>query len=293
MTDLNQVRAMAGNGKSAPDKRPKPVRRGTGTVELIVILSLTAVALAYGWLRRDEGDLTAETGIGYYLGILGSLMMLVLLLYPLRKRIAALRIFGNVRSWFRIHMIFGILGPALIILHSNFALGSLNSTIAFLSMLIVAGSGLIGRFFYTRIHRGLYGRRASVREYLSDAEGFKSEFALDPSIIPTVMQDLRAYEERRLAPSASFWNSLLRALTSPFARLILRRRVKRQVRQHHNPAASQAFDRKLKRYLFVVTRAEAFALYERLFALWHVLHLPLFIILVFAALGHVIAVHLY
>jgi len=293
MTDLNHPRAVAGSGKSMPGKQSKPVRRSTGTSELIVILSLTAVALAYGWLRRDEGDLTAETGIGYYLGIIGSLMMLVLLLYPLRKRIAALRVFGNVRSWFRIHMIFGILGPALIILHSNFALGSLNSTIAFLSMLIVAGSGLIGRFFYTRIHRGLYGHRASVREYLSDAEGFKSEFALEPSIVANIMQNLRSYEERRLAPSATFWNSLLRALTSPIARKMLRRRVLRQVRQHHSPAASQAFDSKLKRYLFAVTRAEAFALYERLFALWHVLHLPLFIILVFAALGHVIAVHLY
>jgi hypothetical protein len=293
MTDLDRPQAMAGNSKPKPGKQSKPVRRGTGTIELIIILSLTAVALSYGWLQRDEGDLTAETGVGYYLGITGSLMMLVLLLYPLRKRIAALRILGNVRGWFRIHMIFGIVGPTLIILHSNFEFGSLNSTIAFLSMLIVAGSGLIGRFFYTRIHRGLYGRRASVREYLSDAESFKSELSPDQSIVAGIMQDLRSYEERRLAPSTTFWNSFCRALTSPFARFRLRRRVMHQIRQHQSGTASQSFDRKLKRYLFAVARAEAFALYERLFALWHVLHLPLFIILVFAALAHVVAVHLY
>jgi hypothetical protein len=33
--------------------------------------------------------------------------------------------------------------------------------------------------------------------------------------------------------------------------------------------------------------------YERLFALWHVLHLPLFFMLLVAGIAHVIAVHLY
>ena len=49
----------------------------------------------------------------------------------------------------------------------------------------------------------------------------------------------------------------------------------------------------LGQYFAAVNRAAAFAFYERLFALWHVLHLPFFILLVLAAIVHVIAVHLY
>ncbi len=46
-------------------------------------------------------------------------------------------------------------------------------------------------------------------------------------------------------------------------------------------------------HLAAVRKAAAFAFYERLFALWHVLHLPLFILLILAAIIHVVAVHFY
>jgi len=46
-------------------------------------------------------------------------------------------------------------------------------------------------------------------------------------------------------------------------------------------------------HLAAVRKAAAFAFYERLFALWHVLHLPLFILLVLTAIIHVVAVHFY
>jgi hypothetical protein len=35
------------------------------------------------------------------------------------------------------------------------------------------------------------------------------------------------------------------------------------------------------------------AFYERLFSLWHVFHMPLFLLLVVSALVHVLAVHMY
>jgi hypothetical protein len=40
-------------------------------------------------------------------------------------------------------------------------------------------------------------------------------------------------------------------------------------------------------------RAAAFRFYERMFALWHVLHVPLLFLLIAATTVHVIAVHLY
>ena len=40
-------------------------------------------------------------------------------------------------------------------------------------------------------------------------------------------------------------------------------------------------------------RVAQFSLYERLFALWHILHLPIFFLMVLSAIVHVVAVHMY
>ena len=42
-----------------------------------------------------------------------------------------------------------------------------------------------------------------------------------------------------------------------------------------------------------MTRVAQFSLYERLFSLWHVFHLPFFFMLVLSACVHVLAVHMY
>ncbi|MFO6463476.1 hypothetical protein ACK8OR_03705 [Jannaschia sp. KMU-145] len=302
MTIATPEQSFATSTAAKPGPKPAPdTSRGrkSGAPELIVMLSLSAAAIGYAWTRRLEGDLTAETGWGYALGIVGALAMLTLLLYPLRKRIVKLRVIGNVRSWFRIHMILGIVGPTLIILHANFALGSLNSSVALFAMLVVAISGLIGRLFYARIHRGLYGRRASVREYLDDMETLKHEFDTDMPDPAWLLQTLRDYESCRLAPTQALWTSLGRALSGPASRFRLRREVMRRyartVEQAGGPRRdrSQLVRRHLDSYLHAVARAQSFALYERLFALWHLFHLPLFVILVIAAIVHVVGVHLY
>jgi hypothetical protein len=46
-------------------------------------------------------------------------------------------------------------------------------------------------------------------------------------------------------------------------------------------------------YLDAVQRAAQLAAYERIFSLWHVLHVPLVWLLVLSAIAHVVAVHAY
>jgi hypothetical protein len=46
-------------------------------------------------------------------------------------------------------------------------------------------------------------------------------------------------------------------------------------------------------YLDSVRRAAEFAFYDRMLRLWHVLHLPLFFVLVATAIIHIVAVHMY
>lgn len=46
-------------------------------------------------------------------------------------------------------------------------------------------------------------------------------------------------------------------------------------------------------HLASVQRLAQLAVFERLFSLWHVLHVPLFWLLVASAIAHVVAVHMY
>ena len=105
-----------------------------------------------------------------------------------------LRRVGELRVWFKLHMFLGIAGPVLVSYHSTMKVGSLNAAVAFYSMLVVAGSGIIGRFIYTKIHHGLYGRQATLRErqeHLGLAgESVKSKF----HFAPRVEQRLRTLE---------------------------------------------------------------------------------------------------
>lgn len=263
-------------------------------------------ALFYGWANRNEGHLSAETGPGYWLGITGATMMMLLLLYPLRKRLRSWRGLGRLAGWFRLHMFLGIAGPVLIIFHANFKLGSMNSAMAMLSMLAVAASGLVGRYLYAKIHMGLYGQKAELEAILADAHELKLLYGADMSFAPVVHEVLQRFERHVLVLKPNVFASIgavashsLRARHCRRELLAQTRRINRKIgranglswwaRRKQMKAAKYHIDL----YFTALRKAARLALYERLFGLWHVLHLPLFVVLVIAAIVHVVAVHLY
>ena len=64
-------------------------------------------------------------GLAY--GIVGAVMMVVMLLYSVRKRFVALRRLGPVSDWLDFHILFGICGPLFILLHSSFSFLTVTS----------------------------------------------------------------------------------------------------------------------------------------------------------------------
>ncbi len=170
-------------------------RRSTASNLAALAYSAAVLATLYAaWSVSDEQYIVAGKGVGYWIGIAGSVIMLALLLYPLRKKFAKVAGVGSVAQWFRLHMVMGIFGPLLIILHSNFELKAMNSIIATAAMLIVVASGLVGRFLYSRVHRGLYGAKAEARALLSDAAAFKQAFGDDIGSVPETMAEFKSYE---------------------------------------------------------------------------------------------------
>jgi hypothetical protein len=299
------VPKQAANDSSAGrETRLRPLTR-KGLHTLLFYLLVLAV-LAVGWQRRGHVYLTPEQGAGYLLGIIGAALMLLLMLYPLRKHARWMRGLGAVRHWFRAHMMMGVIGPVCILYHCNFQLGSMNGNIALFSMLLVATSGLVGRYFYTRIHYGLYGRKADLELLGSDSATAKSHMDFVFELVPDLRERLGKLDVVVTASGSGVLAGLLHVplvwIRSRWCGVVawfsLRRALRTAARRNdwtadqrrHYYRSSRFW---LRTYLETVRRVAGFTFYERLFSLWHVLHLPLFLMLVITGSIHVYAVHLY
>ena len=283
---------------------------------------VAAAALILGWILPTHRYITPQRGVGYWLGIVGGSMMLILLLYSGVKRVHWFKFLGPVLGWFRFHMVLGILGPLCILYHCNFGLGAANSNVAFFCMVTVAGSGLIGRYLYAHIHQGLYGRKLSLEELQAGADGLRTLNA-SISFLPELVGRLETLEKRLLAvgphaPLLGFLKPAVVAMMVLTARGRLHRYIRNGLRQairlECKPA--QAGQQGAKRWkpsvvaaererlcraayayvdkrLLATRRVAEFQGFERLFSLWHAVHLPLMFIMIVAGIVHVIAVHVY
>ena len=270
-----------------------------------VLFVIVCALLYFGWHFPTERYISPKRGVGYALGIVGGSLMLLLLVYSLRKRWSWLRFLGSTPSWFRFHMVLGVLGPLCILYHSNFSTGATNSNVALFCMLTVAGSGLIGRYIYAHIHHGLYGRKLVLGELRESAESLHAHASI--GFLPELAARLDAAEQRVLRAGARLsLFGLLKPLTIAFMTARLRWRLHAYVRRalrasaRTNPVIASQRKRLratarsyIQRRLAATRRVAAFQSYERLFSLWHTLHVPLIFMMFIAAVVHIIAVHVY
>ena len=230
--------------------------------------------------------------------------MLLLLLYPARKRLAFMRRLGPVKWWFRSHMILGIVGPVTILFHCNFKLGALNSNVSLLCMILVAGSGLVGRYFYSKLHHGLYGRRATVQELRQDIGLLKEQSAYTLPATSFLSIQLQALEAEALLKHDKIVKNAMRIIAYNLRSFWINANLGILLKRALAAGASQGGTRltakqlrgerqRLATYLAALRKLNQLSFYERLFSLWHVLHFPLFLMLVFSGIVHVFAVHIY
>ena len=271
-----------------------------------LLFGFATALLLFGWLNRGFDFLDAEEGVGYLLGIVSATCMLVLLLYPLRKRYRVLKFIGPLPKWFKKHMTLGVAAPIAALYHCNFQLGSLNSRIALFSALLVAGSGLVGRFIYSKIHHGLYGRKASLNELLKRVKLTVPGSGILGHFMPNLMKRIAAFDRDVLVPP----KGIVDCLKLPFVLFVRTRlqeiRLMRFTRQsllfqamrstavaEHRAQLEKSVQQYVRTHLHHVRRVAEFVAYERLFSLWHKVHFPFFVALLVSVIVHVSVVHLY
>lgn len=270
---------------------------------LVVLAGLVALAWQigeWGWVRPQER-------LGYWIGVAGATMMLLLFLYPLRKYAGWMRRMGKVKGWFWFHLAMGVAGPWLVLVHAAFRTGSLNAAVALYSMAIVVASGVVGRFLYVRLNSRIEDALAALQAV--HRRGRLSEEGGGPSALhyaPAVEKRLREFEARELGGAPSRLRDLRQVLLLPLQRRLSLWLGLRDLRAPlaARAAAGRWSDDELARrrrraqrlvddHLEAVVRVARQQAFGRVFALWHVAHLPFIYLLVISAVVHVVAVHAY
>ena len=115
---------------------------------LIAVVVVTALyAVAY----LQAGAFPIASGlIGHGIGIAGFVLMLMTeVLYTIRKRLADAR-WGSMASWLQFHIVTGLVGPYMVLLHTAMRFQGLAGVLTLLTVVVVA-SGLVGRYLYTAV----------------------------------------------------------------------------------------------------------------------------------------------
>ena len=230
---------------------------------------------------------TGLVGHGY--GVVGSLMILVgVALYSSRKRLRVFAGIGKVKYFLEFHIFLCLLGPILVVYHTTFKIGGLVA-VSFWSMAAVVLSGLIGRYFYVQIPKGIQGNELSVAEMTAEnkklAEVLTTRFGLDADIlrrIDAIASPPKDPARMSMMETINFFlvNDLTRRarLRAVFARL------ERQGHHHH---ALRALRATATRRIVLTRRIALLQQFRRIFHYWHVVHLPFSIIMVAILLIHV------
>jgi len=133
-------------------------------------LALLVYGFSYYWSSAEQRALSPRHAylkpsgtIGLRLGMFGVLLFLFIYLYPIRKKWAWLGRQGNSKRWLDIHVLLGLLAPVAITFHSAFKFSGIAG-VAFWIMVVVAISGVVGRYIYAQIPRNLNSAELSLRE---------------------------------------------------------------------------------------------------------------------------------
>ena len=244
----------------------------------------TASFLQYAQLKLGlfKGmSLSPEPGrpLSMFLGYAGLGTMILMNLYSMRKRFGMLaKVLPNIPRMLDFHIFCGLMGPTMIIFHSNFKVRGLVA-ISFWSMLVSAGSGIIGRYFYVQIAKGqketggeIESLKNSITKYF---EQKMPQFDFAPLFDRYV-----AYAGLTPNPSSSglipaFFNSIVGDIKLSFAKPLA--------------PIPERVHAGLVKYAALKRQEGFISHFKKMMGYWHTFHLPFAFFMYIAAFLHVIA----
>ena len=226
--------------------------------------------------------------IGHGLGITGTVMILLMLSYTLRKRLRGLERVGYLSTWLKYHIFFGIAGPILVTFHTAFKFGGLVS-ISYWSMVAVALSGFVGRYLYVKVPRKLSGEELSRREmeeyHTELSRQLSAEYSLSESTMRLISETTASYS----SPSSGFAVFFRMIVFDITARLKINRLCDTLIEEHNIPRGRLREFRSLVNKMISAEHKIAFwTATNKLFHHWHVVHKPFAYTMIVIMIVHII-----
>lgn len=241
-----------------------------------------AVTRAYS----ERHELYAPTGrIGHSLGYLGALSIVVGVAgYVLRKRWQALSRVGRLSDWLQVHIFLCTMGPYLVLMHTTFKFGGV-AAISFWAMVAAVVSGAVGRYLYAHIPRTIHGNLRTLAAL--EAEAAEARLRLG-DVPPATHAALESAFAAPLSPPRGLVRAVVYAARADWSRRVRMRRARRALGALRVAPRERAMLLELVRSrLRVEQQITLLAPFQRLFHYWHVLHLPVAIVMFLALALHV------
>ncbi len=267
-----------------PPPKARTPPRSELEISFFFVIVLSGVYIAYEIMAEPAGG----HPLGHTLGIIGTVLMVMTeVLYSLRKRTRLFNWGGPVRYWLSFHIVTGIVGPFLVLMHSGLQFRGLAG-LSFLLTVIVVGSGFVGRYLYTALPRTLSGVVASRQEIEAEARQIHADLTLIQAEKPLRVQQLVAEVSQRRQQNRS-------DVLTVFGRAYYQWRFKRQLNRALRQMAQleqeqrQQLQTLLLRQRELARQIDMLESARRLLRFWHIFHVPLGLTLFFSAAVHVIA----
>jgi len=239
-----------------------------------------------------EFELRFEHGSPFcnLLGIVGFTLIFIGLSYPLRKAFPRFfKYFGKQPMWLDFHNFCGLLGLTFVTFHTGFYFPTQPSSMGYVSLLLVAMSGVFGRFLMLMIPRGVAGTELKIREIEEEDESItlKLDAMFEGSsdhqlFIEKVVRSV-AHDPTK---TPTVWAMFKSIAHTWFLLLTLRLRMPRGLKLHRRqirPFLTLLHDKiRLKRNVSFL------GLSKRLFMVWRFIHVPFAYLTLSIVLGHII-----
>ncbi len=234
--------------------------------------------------QYDELKPSGIISHGY--GVVGSLMIITgVTMYSSRKRLRVLSGIGKLPTFLEFHIFLCLTGPLLVLYHTTFKFGGLVA-VSFWSMTAIVLSGIIGRYLYVQIPRGIQGHELTVADLDKELGRMSArlmfDFALSAETIERIdsLSDART-GAREMGLVKILWFLVVddmfrsRAISSSVRALGLRRDAE------HRLASAFHARHVLHRRILLLEQV------RRFFHYWHVIHVPFSIIMFVILFVHI------
>jgi hypothetical protein len=271
------------------------------TLTIAAVIYLAETGSSYYGLSQAERPYSAlhrdwrPSGvIGHGLGIVGSVFMVVLLLYSARKRLRFMQRAGNIRYWLNYHIWLGVTGPLLVIFHTTFKFGGIVA-VSFWSMIGVALSGVLGRYLYLQIPHSLTGEELSALDLdMLDRDlqrQLQEDYKLGAPALAIIQQTAGGENNLAGGKQGRLESWVMQDVMLPF-RL---RKIRGQLRASAGISREQISEvmRLVRRRVKLRRRTAFLSTAKGLLHHWHIIHRPFAIVMLVIMVVHIVVTILF